>query len=149
MSRLSDEVAVAVLLIGAGLASDPASDVDTPHPVYAGNTGAGSKPHVNVVATGSDDEPRNHTGRQLSRPIINIEIHTTTLQAAWDQGMALQQFCDHPEPRTAVSGDDSVVIETMGRTSAVKQLGQHPKTKLFVAGVTVILSTPSMDPATE
>ena len=147
MSRLSDEVAVAVLLIDAGLASDPADETDVPHPVYVGNTGANSKPHVNVTATGSDDEPRNHTGRQLSRPVINIEIHTTSLQEAWDQGMALQQFCDNPNSRTAVHGADSVVVETMGRSSAIKQLGMHPKTKLYVAGVTVTLSTPSMDPA--
>ncbi len=147
-TRLDDEQAVAVLLIDAGIGCDPEAPVEGALPIYAGGTGAGGTPRINVKQTGSDDEPRNHTGRQLSRPVVEIEMHCATRQDAWDRGMLLQQFCDNPEARNAVKGDAELMVTTIARTSAIKQLGEHPKTKLYVAGVSVILSVPSIDPAT-
>lgn len=148
--RLSESEAVAQLLIDAGIATDPETDPEGVLPVHVGETFAEGTPHIGIHTPGQGtNEPRNHTGHMVSKPHLRIEVATATNRESFALGERLQAFCDSPAPRTATRDGRVAVINTLQRLSAVQQLGQHPKTKLYMAGVTVEVSVPSVTPDPE
>lgn len=146
-TRLSEDKAVAQLLIDAGIGDDPEVEPVGPMPVLIGETFNDGLPFIGVHGGNEGrNEGRNHTGRMLSKPAIHIEAHALTHVAAYALGERLQAFCDSPAQRVANREGCTLAVNTLQRTGGVRMLGEHPKTHLFVVSVTVEVSASSIDP---
>lgn len=160
-NTLSAPEALALLIIAAGLCWNPDTGEPAPpvvpegedppppkYPVYVSKGMAWGAAAVVVNEVGSVNEPRTHQGSQVSRPLVRIDFCTDNYVDTYKLGQRLQAFCDADGSRSVDYQGRHADVSNIARQSAVQNLGQHPKTKMYMGGVTVELAIPSVTPAT-